>query len=126
MYQYCYEHTMNEIAVYLRVEGMKALLWHIKRITPCKHHTPEQVRLPFHTAKSSQGTIHYTGIKNMVQLCRRPASSRFCPLISLIRKTQLLLQVLIYPLSQLGGQPTQDWMSSPVKATVLIFLIWVC
>ena len=99
-------YEISESAADLWVEGMEALLWQIEGITSCTHHTPEQLRLPFHTAKCSQGTVHYMGIKNMVELCRSPACARFCPLISFIRKPQSILQVLPYPLSQLGGQPT--------------------
>jgi hypothetical protein len=42
----------------------------------------------------------------MVELSRSPSSARFCPLIGFIRKTQLILQFLPDPLSQLGEQPT--------------------
>jgi hypothetical protein len=65
-----------------------------------------------------QSTVHNMCMKNMVELCRSPASARFCPLIGFIWKIQHILQVLTsgYPLSQLGGQPTmtQDRMFSPV------------
>ncbi len=82
---------------------MEALLWLIEGVASCKHHTPEQLRLPFHTAKGSQSTIHKMLMKNMVELCRSPASATFSPLISFIRKTQHILQVLSDPLSQLGA-----------------------
>ena len=94
---------------------MEVLLWQIEGIASCTHHTPEQLRLPFHTAKCSQSTAHNMFMKDMVELCRSPASARFSPLIGFIRKTQHILQVLPDSLSQLGGQPTQDWMSSPVN-----------
>ncbi len=94
---------------------MESLLWQIEGIASCTHHTPEQLRLPFHTDKCSQITVHNMLMKNMVELCRSPASARFCPLISFIWKSQYILQVLTYPLSQLGGQPTQDRMCSPVN-----------
>ncbi len=94
---------------------MEALLWQFEGIASCTHHTPEQLRLPFDTAKCSQSTFHDMLMKNMVELCRSPARTRFCPLICFIRKTQHVLQVLPDPLSQLGGQPTQDRMRSPVN-----------
>ncbi len=124
MYQYVLVCTgmyikINEIAAYLRVEGRKVLLWYIKRITSCTQHTPEHVRLPFHTAKCSLGTIHYMGIKNMVQLCRSPVSARICPLISFIRKTQLLLQILTYPLSQLATNSRPDVLSFRCTQAIL-------
>ena len=36
---------------------MEALLWQIEGIASCTHHTPEQLRLPLHTAKCSQSTV---------------------------------------------------------------------
>ncbi len=94
---------------------MEALLWQIEGIASCPLHTPEQLRFPFHTSKCSQSTVHNMLMKNMVELCRSPASARFSTLICFIRKTQHILQVLPNPLSQLGGQPTQDQMSSTVN-----------
>ncbi len=81
---------------------MEALLWQIEGITFGMHSTPEELRLPFHTSKWRQCTVHYMGMKNMVELCWSPSNTRFCPLICFIRKTQLILQVLPYPLNQLG------------------------
>jgi hypothetical protein len=52
-------------AANLRVEGMEALLLQIEGIASCTHHTPGQLRLPFHTAKCSQSTAHYMLMKNM-------------------------------------------------------------
>ena len=89
----------------LGVEGMEAPLWQIEGITSGTHSTPEQLRLPFHTSKCSQCTVHNMLMKNMVELSRSPSSARCCPLISLIRKPKLILQVLPNPLSQLRGQP---------------------
>ena len=63
----------------------------VEGIASCTHHTPEQLRLPFHTAKGSHSTVHYMGSKNMVQLCRGPARARFCPLICFIWKTKYIL-----------------------------------
>ena len=99
-----YIHHMNASSN-LGVEGMKSPLWQIEGITSGTHSTPEQLRLPFHTSKCSQCTVHDMRMKNMVELSRSPSSARCCPLISLIRKTQLILQVLPNPLSQLRGQP---------------------
>ena len=50
----------------------------------------------------------------MIQLCRGPTTARLCTLISFVRKSQLILQVLTNPFCQFGWQPTQDRMSSPV------------
>ena len=57
-------------------DACPALLWQIGGIASCTHHTPEQLRLPFHTAKCSQSTVHYMLMKNMVELCRSPARAR--------------------------------------------------
>ena len=62
-----YDHKINQSAANLWVEGMEALLWEIKGIASCTHHTPEQLRLPFHTAKCSQSTVHDMRMKNMVE-----------------------------------------------------------
>ena len=113
-------------AANLRVEGMEALLWQIEGIASCTHHTPEQLRLPFHTAKCIQSTVHYMLMKNMVELCRSPARARFCPLICFIRKTQHILQVLPDPLSQLSGQPTQYRMRSPVNVLEPLWVGCLC
>ena len=99
-----YIHHINASSN-LGIEGMESPLRQIEWITSGTHSTPEQLRLPFHTPKCSQSTVHHMCIKNMVELSRSPSRSRFCPLIRLIRKTQLILQVLPYPLSQLRGQP---------------------
>ena len=53
-------------AANLRVEEMEALLWQIEGIASCTHHTPEQLRLPFYTAKCSHSTVHYMLMKNVV------------------------------------------------------------
>jgi hypothetical protein len=45
---YCFQIIL--IAANLKIEGMEAVLWQIEGIASCKHHTPEQLRLPFHTA----------------------------------------------------------------------------
>ncbi len=58
-----YQRTAN-----LWVEGMEAHLWQIEGIASCMHHTPEQLRLPFHTAKGSHSTVHYMCSQNMVEL----------------------------------------------------------
>ncbi len=85
MYQVLFKIISS--AANLRVEGMEELLWQIEGIASCTHQTPEQLRLPFHTAKCSQSTFHCMLMKNMVELCRSPASSRFCPLIDFIWKS---------------------------------------
>ena len=72
--RYCFKIILS--AANQRVEGMEALLWQIEGIASCTHHTPEQLRLPFHTAKCSQSTVHYMLMKNMVELCRSPARAR--------------------------------------------------
>ena len=74
-----YDHKINQSAANLWVEGMEALLWEIEGIASCTHHTPEELRLPFHTAKSSQSTVNYMFMKNMVEFSRGPARARFCP-----------------------------------------------
>ena len=63
-----YDHKINQSAANLWVEGMEALLWEIEGIASCTHHTPEELRLTFHTAKSSQSTVHDIFMKNMVEL----------------------------------------------------------
>ena len=70
MYRVCttYCHKNNQSAANLWVEGMEALLGEIKGIASCTHHTPEQLRLPFHTAKCSQSTVHDMCMKYMVEL----------------------------------------------------------
>ena len=93
---------------------VKAVLWHIKWITSGTHDAPAQIRLPFHTSKCSQGTIYNMTLQNEIQLSRGPTTSRLCPLISFVGKSQLILQVLTNPLSQFGWQPTQHRMRSPV------------
>ena len=100
--------------LYLWIHFMKSVFWHIKWITSGTHGAPAQIRLPFHTSKGSQGTINNMSLQYMIQLCRGPTSARLCPLISFVRKSQRILQVLTNPLSQFGWQPTQDRMSSPV------------
>ena len=66
-----YDHKINQSAANLWVEGMEALLWEIEGIASCTHHgddhTPEQLRLPFHTAKYSQSTVHDMRMKTMVE-----------------------------------------------------------
>ena len=75
-----YFHKINQSAANLWIEGMEELLWEIEGIASCTKHTPEQLRLPFHTAKCSQSTVHYMRMKNMVELSRGPTSARLCPL----------------------------------------------
>ena len=99
-----YVHHMNA-STNFGIKGMETPLWQIEGITSGTHSTPEQLRLPFHTSKCCQSTVHHMHIKNMVELSRSPSRSRCCPLIGLIRKTQQILQVLPNPLSQLRGQP---------------------
>jgi len=97
---------------------MKAPLSHVKGIlpgiTPGTHGAPEKLRLPFHTSESGQGSMHNMLLQDMVELSRSPACARLSPFVSLVRKTQLLLQFLANPLSQLCGQPAQDWVCCPV------------
>ena len=108
-----YMHHINA-SCNLGVKGMESPLWQIEGITSGTHSTPEQLRLPFHTSKCCQSTVHHMCIKNMVELSRSPSTSMFCTLIGPIRKTQLILQVLPYPLSQLRWQPPQGLMCRPV------------
>ena len=109
-----YVHVCIVYVQYLWIHSMKAVFWHIEWITSGTHDAPAQIRLPFHTPKGTQGTINNMSLQDMIQLCRGPTTSRLCPLISFIWKSQLILQVLTYPLCQLGWQPTQDRMSCPV------------
>ncbi len=53
----------------------KRFFWQIEGIASCTRCTPEQLRLPLHTAKCSQSTVHNMHMKNMVELRRGPASS---------------------------------------------------
>ena len=98
----------------LGVEGMKALLRHVEGITPGTHCAPEQLRLPFHTSESGQGSMHDMILQDTVELCWSPSCPWPSTFISLVGKAQLLLQVLSNPFSQLCGQPAQDWVCSPV------------
>ena len=114
MYISCMYIHVTCMYSYLGVETMKAMFRHIKRITPGTHDTPAQLRLPFHTTKGSQCAINNMSLQYMIQLSRSPTSARFCPLISFVWKTQLILQVLPNPFCQFGWQPTQGRMCSPV------------
>ena len=72
---------------HLWIEGMKAPLRHIKWITSGTHGAPEQFRLPFHTPKGCQGSVHYMCLKDMIELCWSPepgsdSSCRFSPIHS--------------------------------------------
>ena len=109
-----YIHVYTMYVHYLWIHSMKSVFWHIKWITSGTHDSPAQIRLPFHTPKGTQGTINNMSLQDMIQLCRGPTTSRLCPLISFIWKSQLILQVLTNPLCQLGWQPPQDRMSCPV------------
>ena len=92
--------------LYLWIHFMKSVLWHIKWITSSTHGAPAQIRLPFHTSKGSQGAINNMSLQYMIQLSRSPTSAKFCPLISFVWKTQLILQVLPTPFCQFSWQPT--------------------
>ena len=99
----------------LWVQGMKAPLRHIKGIASGSHCASEKIRLPFHTPKCGQGTIDNMILQDTVQLRWGPARSWLSPLISFVGKPQLVLQVLSDPFSQLGWQPAQHGVSSPVN-----------
>ncbi len=118
MYVTSMYHTVTRLKNdYLRVKLMEAVtvLCHFERIASCTHDSPEQVRLPlaFHTPKRCQCTVHDVGLQYqaIVELRVRwsPSSARLCPHIRVgfVWKSQLLLQVLSYPLSgcQFSGQP---------------------
>jgi hypothetical protein len=98
----------------LRVYLMEAVPWHFELIASCTHNSPVQVRFPFHTPKRCQGTFHDVGLQYIVELRWSPSSARLCPPICFVWKSQLLLQVLSYPLCQFSGQPPQNWMCCSV------------
>ncbi len=54
-------------------------------------------------------------LQYMIQLCRSPTTARLCPLVSFVRNSQLILQVLSNPLCQFGWQLTQDRISTLYK-----------
>ena len=54
----------------LWVAGIKAPLWHIKRIASGTHHVSEQVRLPLHTTKGCQNTVHNMVLQDIVESIR--------------------------------------------------------
>ncbi len=87
----------------LRIDGMKAPLWHIKGITSGTHGAPEKLWLPFHAPKGCQGTDHCMGLQDIVQLRRSPTCTGCSPLIGFVSKAQLILHVL----RQFCGQPAQ-------------------
>ncbi len=92
---------------------MKVPFRHIKWITSGTHCTPEQFRLPFHTPKGCQGSIHYLCLKDMIELCWSPTRTWFRQPIIFVGKPQLILQVSPDPLSKLCRQPAQGRMSRP-------------
>ncbi len=100
----------------LWIEGMKALLRHIKGITSGTHSAPEKIWLPFRASKGCQGTIHYMSLQDhdIVQLHRSPTWTGCSSLICFVGKNQLILQVLPNPLCQLCGQPAQGRVGRPV------------
>lgn len=114
MYVTCMYMSLQCIYQYLWVKSVKSMFWQIKWITSGTHDAPAQVWLPIHTSKGTQGTINNMRLQDMIQLSGGPTRTRLGPLISFVGKSQLILQVLTNPLSQLGWQPTQDRMCSPV------------
>ncbi len=78
----------------LWIDRMKAPLLHIKGITSGTHSAPEKLWLPFHTPKGCQGTVHYMGLKDIVQLRRSPTCTGCSPPICFVSKAQLILHVL--------------------------------
>ena len=105
------------------IEGMKALLGHIKGITSGTHSAPEKIWLPFHASKGCQGTVHYMSLQDIVQLCRSPTWTCCSSLICFVGKTQLILQVLPNPLCQLCRQPAQGRAGRPVHVLQLRWYI---
>ena len=110
-------------AAYLRVCRMEAPLWHVEGIASCTHNAPEQVRFPFHTPKRCQGTVHDVVMQYIVELRWCPSGARRRPPISLVRKSQVILQVLPYPLCQFCGQPPHNWMCRSVG---VLQPLWTC
>ncbi len=100
----------------LWIAGMKAPVLHIKGITSGTHCAPEQLRLPFHTSKGCQGTVHDMCLQDIVQLRWRPPGTGCSQPIGFVCKTQLILHVLPNPLCQLSscGQPAQGRVGRPV------------
>ncbi len=111
--------------LYLWVAGMKASLWHIKRITSGTHHTSEQVGLPLHTTKRCQYSVHDMAVEDTVELSCCPTCPWLCLFISFVRKSQLFLKILPNPLCQLCRQPEQRWVCSPVNILQPIWIVYL-
>ncbi len=101
--------------VYLWVHTMKVPLWQLERVASGTHYAPELIRLPLDTAKGCQGTIHNMRLQNMIQLSCGPPGAWASSHIALVRETQCFLKVLSNPFCQLGGQPAQNRVASPVN-----------
>ncbi len=93
---------------------MKAPLRQLEQVASGTHYAQELLRLPLDTTKGCQGTIHNMRLQNMIQLSCCPPRAWASSHIALVRKTQLLLEVLANPFCQLGGQPAQNRMACPV------------
>ncbi len=122
IYQYILVYTsdypVQKMAVRvtnLYIEAMEARFGHIKWIASGPHHASQQLRLPFHISKGSQGAIHNMGLQDMIELGRSPACAWWCLLIRFVRKAHLILKVLANPLRQLGGQPAQGRVCLPAN-----------
>ncbi len=105
---YMYVNVCNGIYlfVYLWVHAMKVQLRQLELVASGTHYALE---LPLDTAKGCQGTIHNMRLQNMIQLSCGPPRAWASFHITLVRKTQRLLEVLANPFCQLGGQPAQNW-----------------
>ncbi len=85
---------MEERVANLYIEAMEAPFQHIKWIASGPHSASEQLRIPFHTSKGSQGAIHNMGMQDMIELSKSPACAWRRPLIRFVWKAHLVTLVL--------------------------------
>ena len=91
----------------LRVKLMEGVLCHFERIASCTHNSPEQVRLPFHTSKRCQGTLHDVGVQYIVEL-------RWCP------SSASLPGGALWSTWALSGNPKSSCRFSPIHSASFV------
>jgi hypothetical protein len=98
--------------------SMEAPFGHIKGIASGPHYASEKLRLPFHTSEGSQGAIHNMGLQDMIELCWMESSlclevPSYPPCLESPSRPEGSRQS--NPHCQLGGQPAQGRVRSPVN-----------